>query len=133
VFLGLRDAKARNALLVDFKPIKGSQIEQGVIVPGTGVQPRRIALVTVVVGSVARQLGKLQRGNLQLQPRHPLVGQDCTHPSGVIPRTISNLAATSPIRDPLIGLKSTRSALRALASRRPRKTPSFMFCAKPLM
>ena len=39
------------------------------------------------------------------------------HPSGVKPRTTSNLAASSPIREPGIGAKSTVTDSRALGSR----------------
>jgi hypothetical protein len=54
------------------------------------------------------------------------------HASGVIPNTMSNRAANSPMRDPLTGLKSTIKDSRALRSVTPFRMRSFAFWGSPL-
>src|SRR5262245_55506501 len=46
---------------------------------------------------------------------------------------MSKRADSSPIFESLIGLKSTNTSSLSSASRRPRKTPSALFCGCPLM
>ena len=75
-------------------------------------------------------MGGSQTGN---SPTHDCDSAQLAYPSGVNPRTISNRACNSPIRESGTFLKSTSNEFLAFSSLIRFSTPSFRFWGSPLM